>query len=189
MNIATRFSGSTSSQATSSPISNSSVGNSAVNAQACLSSNVSSTSSISSTSNSLIQMPTNSSNKLLLSSVAPPLPPRRLHKDSGGCLLPNLGSNNQVSSVFAPPPPPIPSHSHESSNLAARNGDENNTSGSAPFISHQRRSKTDKVHSSLHGPLPLPPVEIESSKDMNNNLILDLLELLYEFIQSFLFYI
>ena len=186
MNIATRFSGSTSSQATSSPISNSSVGNSAVNAQACLSSNVSSTSSISSTSNSLIQMPTNSSNKLLLSSVAPPLPPRRLHKDSGGCLLPNLGSNNQVSSVFAPPPPPIPSHSHESSNLAARNGDEGNISGSAPFISHQRRSKTDNVHSSLHGPLPLPPVEIESSKEMNNNLILNLLGF---FIQSCLFYI
>ena len=163
-NEAARFSSNTSSQATSSS-SSSSVSNviSMTMSQAGLSSNVATTSSLPSNSNSMVQMPPKTSNRHVLSSVAPPLPPRRLHKDSGGCLLANSGSNAHPSGTL-PPPPPIPSHTHESSTLVSRICEESNTSVTVPFISHSRRDKTDNIHSSLHGPLPLPPVDLETGK-------------------------
>jgi hypothetical protein len=110
----------------------------------------------------MVQISSNaSSNKLVVSSIAPPLPPRRIHKDSGACLLPNSGSSNNSASGVLPQPPPIPSHNESS--LTSNDG-EDSKSISGPTLSHPRRLKTENKHSSVHGPLPLPPTEIATSK-------------------------
>ena len=115
----------------------------------------------------IVQTSSNPTSKLNISPIAPPLPPRRLHKDSGGCLLPNTGfcktgcSNSQAGSSL-PPPPPIPSHGDLSSFYK---GESDNVTAT----SHPRRPKTDnQLQSASHGVLPLPPNQIATSKDQND---------------------
>ena len=115
----------------------------------------------------IVQTSSNPTSKLNISPIAPPLPPRRLHKDSGGCLLPNTGfcktgcSSSQTGSSL-PPPPPIPSHGDLSSF-------HKNESDNVTVPSHPRRPKTDnQLQSASHGVLPLPPNQIATSKDQND---------------------
>ena len=115
----------------------------------------------------IVQTSSNPSSKLNISPIAPPLPPRRLHKDSGGCLLPNTGFCKTVSSSSQagsslPPPPPIPSHGDLSSFHKSE-------SDNVTVPSHPRRPKTDnQLQSTSHGVLPLPPNQIATSKDPND---------------------
>ena len=115
----------------------------------------------------IVQTSSNPSSKLNISPIAPPLPPRRLHKDSGGCLLPNTGFCKTVSSSSQagsslPPPPPIPSHGDLSSFHKSE-------SDNVTVPSHPRRPKTDnQLQSTSHGVLPLPPNQIATSKDQND---------------------
>ena len=111
-----------------------------------------------------VPISSSTSNKLGLSSIAPPLPPRRSNfKDSGGCLMPNSGSSSSQLSSLLPPPPPVPSHNESSVSHA----DEDNKSNNAP-LAHSRRPKTDFPHPPLHGPLPLPPTEITTGNNFTH---------------------
>ena len=111
----------------------------------------------------MVQNPSNAAScKLGVSSIAPPLPPRRLNKDSGGCLLPSPGGGSSLqASTSLPPPPPIPSHNES----FYSHGGEENKPISSTLHSQLRRTKTDIPNSSLRGPLPLPPTEIATSKN------------------------